>query len=102
MPRTRNRNPAPHANVEPDIANAALRANEAPRFSSQVCITISHTRKRLADIDGLSGKAAIDGLVEAGILTDDSAKQVAEVIHRQFKGEPEKTVITICELLRND
>jgi hypothetical protein len=91
----KNRATNSDANVEPDSSDAALRANEAPRFTSRVCITFHHTRKRLADIDGLSGKAAIDGLVKAGILTNDSAKQVAEVRHFQTKGEPEKTVVTI-------
>jgi Holliday junction resolvase RusA-like endonuclease len=51
-----------------------------------------------ADIDGLSGKAALDGLVAAGILADDSPQQVAEVIHRQVKGEPERTEIVIEEI----
>jgi len=55
-------------------------------------------RHRLADPDGISGKAAIDGLVSAGILSDDSAKQVAEVRHSQVKvskADAEETVITL-------
>jgi Holliday junction resolvase RusA-like endonuclease len=67
-------------------------------FAGKVSISIHHTRNRLADIDGLSAKAVIDGLVGCGILTDDSAKQVAEVRHYQSKGSPEETKIVIEEI----
>jgi hypothetical protein len=90
-----NRSANPDADLEQDSGNAALSANEPATFRSQVRITFHHTRARLADIDGLSGKAAIDGLVEAGILAGDSAKQVAEVRHCQTKGVPEETKIII-------
>jgi hypothetical protein len=49
----------------------------------------------LADHDGLSGKAVLDGIVALGILADDSTKQVAEVGHRQVKGKIERTIVTI-------
>ena len=84
--------------MEPNPTDAALRADEAATFTAPVRVTFYHTRKRLADIDGLSGKAAIDGLVEAGILTDDSAKQIAEVRHCQSKGRVESTRIVIEEI----
>jgi len=61
-------------------------------------IHIHSTRHRLADPDGISGKAAIDGLVLSGILPGDSAKFVKEVRTSQEKisrKEQEKTVITI-------
>ena len=88
----------PDADVESDSSDAALSAEGYAPFTSRVRITFHHTRARLADIDGLSGKAAIDGLVTAGILTDDSAKQVAEVRHYQTKGKPEITRIVIEEI----
>ena len=65
-----------------------------PRFS----IHIHSIRKRLADPDGISAKAVIDGIVKAGILEDDSAKHVKEVVYSQekvAKGGEEKTVVTI-------
>ena len=49
-------------------------------------------------MDGLSVKAAIDGLVEADVLADDSPEQVAEIVHRQTKGKPEETTIVIEEI----
>lgn len=66
-------------------------------FDQRVRITITSYRRRLADPDGISGKAAIDGCVEAGILRDDSAKWVESVSFRQIKvaaDQDEKTEIT--------
>ena len=66
-------------------------------FGRPVTITITGYRKRLADSDGQSAKAAIDGLVHAGVLNDDSPKWVNEVRYRQVKAKEEKTVILIEE-----
>lgn len=68
------------------------------RFDTPVCISIHHRRYRLADPDGLSAKAAIDGVVQAGILEDDSTQEVKQVIHTQEKipkTEKEETIISI-------
>ena len=96
--KTRNHPARSNANVEPPVSNAALPENAVETFASQVRINFYHTRKRLADPDGISGKAAIDGLVENAVLADDSAKQVQEVSHRQIKGSTEETRIVIEEV----
>jgi len=67
-------------------------------FDSRVCIHIHSIRKRLVDADGVSAKAAIDGLVRCKVLHDDSAKFVESVTYSQEKGLEEKTIITIKEL----
>lgn len=72
-----------------------ISADEVAALGPRVRITFYHTRTRLADPDGLSGKAAIDGIVEAGLLPDDSAQYVAEVRHFQIKGSREETRIVI-------
>lgn len=75
-----------------------MAASKSATFNSQVSLRIHHYRSRLADPDGLSAKAAIDGLVHCGILRDDSAKEISEVRHVQHKvknAEEEKTVIEI-------
>ena len=74
---------------------------EDQRFDSQVCITIHSFRHRLADPDGISGKACVDGVVNNGILTNDTTEQISEVRTKQTKvgqSEPEKTVIIIEEV----
>ena len=62
-----------------------------------VCIHCHSVRKRLADYDGVSVKAALDGIVEAGVLIDDNLETVKEVTQSQEKGKEEKTIITIKE-----
>lgn len=83
------------ADVEPDTGDAPDGAQDTPRFHTPVRITFYHTRKRLADLDNLSVKAAIDGLVQAKVLADDTPQQVAEIRHRQAKGAREETRIVI-------
>jgi Holliday junction resolvase RusA-like endonuclease len=94
----RNRVACSAADVEPDTGNALSGAKELAAFTAPVCITFHCSRKRLADVDNLSGKACIDGIVEAGLLTDDSTKQVAEVRYRQTKSRTETTKIVIEEI----
>jgi hypothetical protein len=42
-------------------------------------------RHRLADTDGISAKAAIDGLIHAGVLRNDTPEYVTEVSYSQVK-----------------
>lgn len=63
-----------------------------------VSIRIISFRKRLADVDGLSAKAVIDGLVMANILDGDSLKEINQVTYSQNKipsDEQERTEIII-------
>lgn len=85
-------------NLEPAVGDAPLAANEIPPFDSPVRVTFVSIRARLADADGISGKAALDGIVAAGILRDDSAEFVQAVEHRQEKGKREETRIVIEEV----
>lgn len=93
MPNDRDTNT--NANMEQASSNESLAEEKDQRFNTPVCIHIHSIRKRLADPDGISAKAAIDGIVQAGILVDDSAKYVKEVSYSQEKGVEEKTIITI-------
>lgn len=81
--------------MEQASSNEPLAEKEAKRQDSRVCIHVHSIRKRLTDADGISAKAAIDGIVHAGILKDDSPQYVKEVTYSQEKGEPEETIITI-------
>ena len=64
-------------------------------FQNPTRIHIHSKRKRLADADGISAKAAIDGLVQSNILADDSPLFVKEVSFSQEKSKEEETIITI-------
>lgn len=96
-----NKASVPHANVEQTFGNEPLAAKKTPRLDTRCSLHIHSRRHRLADPDGISCKAAIDGLVLAGVLPDDSAKYVKEVSQSQEKiptKEIEETLITIMEV----
>ena len=66
-----------------------------PEHDSRFNIHIHSIRKRLTDPDGISAKAAIDGIVKTGLLKDDSTKEIKEIIYSQEKGSEEKTIIIL-------
>lgn len=89
------------ADVESCAWYEALVKEGVTPFDSPVSIHIHSKRKRLTDADSISAKAAIDGLVHAGLLQDDSPKFVQEVHYSQErteKDEPEETILTIKEI----
>jgi hypothetical protein len=96
-----NRRAGKDANVELPAGYESLATCKGAPFDAQVDLRVDHYRIRLADPDGLSAKAAIDGLVHCGLLRDDSAKEIREVRHFQYKvknAEEERTEITITEV----
>ena len=101
MSKRNDRDSGKDADVELLIGNEPLATGKGPTFDAQVDIRVDHYRCRLADPDGNSVKAAIDGLVHCGILRDDSAKEIREIRHFQIKvsrPEDERTEITITEI----
>lgn len=85
-------------NLERIVGNASLSKGKSPAFDSQVSIRVDSHRARLVDVDGVSAKYAIDGLVIGGVIKDDTTKEIREVIYSQTKVKnksEEKTVITI-------
>ena len=85
--------------MEQNSRDGNMGTKEVKRYDTPVCIHLHSLRHRLCDSDGISGKAAIDGLVIAGILQDDSPKEVPESpIQTQVKipmSQKEETIITI-------
>jgi len=96
-----NKTPIPSSNVEPDPRHAPLGKKKATRLDSPVNMHIHSRRYRLADPDGLSAKAVIDGLVLGGLLEDDSPEFVKKVTFSQEKIKKpllEETIITITDI----
>jgi len=90
---------SPHLEQNPSYGGMAK--EKTKRFNSPVRLHIHSKRRRLADADGISAKAAIDGIVNAGILPDDSTKVVKEVSYSQEQIKSplrEETIITIEEI----
>jgi hypothetical protein len=90
--------PGQAANVELPTRGEPVAACKGAAFDSRVSVEVVSYRSRLADADGISAKAAIDGLVMCGILADDTTKEISEVRYRQVKvknADEEKTEIII-------
>lgn len=92
--------PAPH--LERNPGHEPARKDEVEKMDKKSRIRIVSCRHRLCDPGGISYKAAIDGLVDGGVLRDDSTKEIQEpIVHVQEKlpkDVPERTVITITEV----
>jgi len=72
-----------------------LEAQRLGRLDTPCRVHFHSIRRKLADLDNLSGKAVLDGIVNSGILRDDSPKEIKAVSHTQEKGQDEKTIVTI-------
>jgi len=81
--------------LEQATGNATFPTNDTPAFDSPVNIRVISYRKLNHDPDGVSAKAVFDGLVHAGILADDSSKQIKKVTFENRKSKDERTVIVI-------
>ena len=89
----------PLAYMEPYNSDAPLAEEKTSGPNPPYRIHFHSLRHRLADNDGISGKAALDGLVKAGIFPDDSAKYIKSVTHSQEKTKGEEmTLISIIEV----
>ena len=97
MNESDNRTAISVADMESDFSNAALPAHETPAFNTPVRIRVISYRKLKHDPDGVSVKAVLDGLVHAGVLPDDSSKQVKEITFESRKSKDERTIIEIME-----
>lgn len=93
---TCDRNTGAVADVERAFVCKPLGTKENPRFVAPVCVTVRTTRRAEVDNRAVSEKAVVDGLVKAGILANDTKKQIKELFVPEPEiGQEEKTVITI-------
>lgn len=87
--------------MESDLGHALPHKAPYEPFAARVSVDVCSHRTCLADADGVSAKAILDGLVRCGLLPDDSAKYVTEVRYSQVKVKnksDEKTVVTLTEV----
>jgi hypothetical protein len=94
---TKDNTTLPPSDMESHPCDAPLGTETVKGFNSPVSISVHSIRKRLCDIDGISAKAVIDGLVHAKILIDDTPQYVKEVRFSQAKGSPEITIIEVSD-----
>jgi len=102
-------NLAPPTHSTPDLEsyliNAALPKDKFAEKDTRVSIHVRSYRRLNGDPDGVSVKAALDGVVERGVLADDSSKQVSAITFENFTGcskEDEQTLIIITQEIDNE
>lgn len=101
MSKYESKNNTPHsiAKLERLRRYQLLEAQGYQRSDTPVDITIHSVRQRRIDVQNCSGKAAIDGIVHAGILYDDGPNQIASAKFTQEKTSGEEmTIITIEDI----
>jgi hypothetical protein len=82
--------------MESTLCNEQMGKAKGDKLDKRFCIHIHSRRRRLCDPDGVSGKAAIDGLAKGGIFPDDSAKYIKTVSYSQeITKEDEETIIDV-------
>jgi len=79
--------------MEPTVFHEITGADEDKEMDQKCRIHVHSRRRRLADPDGISAKAAIDGLRLGGLLKDDSARYVKSVTFSQELSEEDETII---------
>ena len=94
----KNNPPLSLADLEPHIGNESLGPEAVKRLDSPCDLHFHSLRHRLADPDGLSAKAVIDGLVLAGIFQDDSAQYIKKITYSQEKIAGDKMEITVVTI----
>jgi len=84
--------------MESIAGNESLGEKEGARLDKRRCIHVHSNRHRLTDPDGISAKAVIDGLREASVLVDDTARYVKEVSFSQALVEADGEEFTIVSI----
>ena len=81
--------------MESTPGNEPLAKKKGSGLDKRCRLHVHSKRRRLCDPDGVSVKAAIDALVVAKLLRDDSAKFIKEISFSQEVSEIEETIIDI-------
>jgi len=93
-----NRAPVSVANSKSNIPDALDSTPKIVCMDQKFRVRITSYGRRLADTDGNSAKAVLDGFTEAGIWPDDSSKFIEEVSFTQKNAEKDQTVIEVWVL----
>jgi len=97
-----NRTTVCRSGEKPGRQDALVQAPTCPQFRQAVHIHVRCWRARGNwDADNIETKSICDGLVAAGILSDDSINEVPRITKEGFRckhKKEEKTIITIREV----
>ena len=94
----KDRAPGSAAKLEPNFSHAAKKTHETQKAHPRYRLAIGYQSKRRADPGNRCYKWAVDGLVKAGILGDDTWEWITEIKETEQKAEGERTVIEVWEI----
>jgi hypothetical protein len=101
--RNRDRTAVSTAAAQRTERHASAKACQGYAISKRVSIEVYSFRVHSCDTEGPSVKAALDGIVNCGVIKDDSAKEIESVkfyASQQVESEAEqktRIVITVVE-----
>ncbi len=98
MNEDRNNNTLPSADVEQTISDELEGEKEGKGPDTRVNVTVTSYRRAKHDPDGVSCKAVLDGIVRAGLLSDDSTEEIKEVSFKSIKCKTLSEEQTIIEI----
>jgi hypothetical protein len=93
----KDRAAVPVTDLESDSKHGPKTTNVDETVCPRFRLHVHSKRRRLTDPDGVSAKAAIDGLVKGGILRDDSAKYISAVTFSQELSKLDETIIEVWQ-----
>jgi len=91
-----------HRRLERMLQNGLERptiTERPPWLNGYFAVSFMHYRKRLTDVDNLSVKAVLDGMVVSGLIKDDSPKHVHEVQQLQTKAGEDVLQVFLSEVI---
>jgi hypothetical protein len=94
---TKNRAAVRTPDLESDSKHGPKTKNVDQEVHPRFRLHIHSKRRRLTDPDGISAKAAIDGLAKGGILRDDSAAYISAVTFSQEFSHLDETIIEVWQ-----
>ncbi len=82
--------------TKPIKRTISLGTQEIPRLDTPCHVSVHSIRKGSPDLDGVSAKAVIDGVVSLGILPDDRKEYISRSpVYTFDKASKEVTIITL-------
>lgn len=96
--KNNNRGSGSAAKSESNTVDAAEKPNAFKAIDERVVITFIVYRHKLIDPDNNYSKHFTDGIVESGLLRNDTSSEIEEVRYKQVKipeWEQERTVIEL-------
>lgn len=90
------------SDMEQDSSDATLPEDFFEKETARVNINVRSFRRLNHDPDGISAKAVLDGVVERGILADDSTIQIKAVTFESFTGCGKDEEVTIIEIIEGE